>query len=361
MRNNGSDMKADMMAEARNAQFSALTFLGEGCVRAIAPAKVNLFLGVGDALSSGYHSVTTVMHSLALHDTLHINCLPWEDEAPLPEGVQTAIGGPAENLQVNITMADRTSGIGRPLEPLEIPAIDNLVFKAIDMLAHKIGWDTPQVVKVHLEKQIPSQAGLGGGSSDAAAALLAMASFWDIPENDSVLFDTATEIGSDVPFFLKGGCGLYTDTGATFERALVPMKSPVILVKPPIGVSTKAAYTAFDAHPKSIPDELLTRANSAKDAVQVPLFNNLTAAAQEAAPELTRVRKWLAAELSRTCDESDLDTHSRGPLLTGSGSAIFAITDSFSHASSIAAAAQAQGWWARATTFSKLRAITVDI
>lgn len=358
-----TDAMADMMAEARNAQFSALTFLGEGSVRAIAPAKANLFLGIGERLADGYHEATTVMHALALHDTLHINCLPLEDEAAqISETSQIAVGGPSENLQVSITIDDKTAGIGRALESPDIPVAENLVFKAVDALAKKIGWDAPQVVKAHLEKQIPAQAGLGGGSADAAAALLAMASFWDIPEDDSALLETAAELGSDMPFFLRGGCGLYTGTGSTFEHGLQTISKPVVLVKPPVGVPTREAYAAFDSQAQAdkLPRELLAQAVAAKEASQVPLFNNLSDAAQKIAPELTRVHEWLEGELSEIYGTRNSDGISRGPLLTGSGSAVFAIADSFSHASSIAAAAFAQGWWARATTFSRIRSAVVE-
>lgn len=367
MKNNSTDM----MAEARNAQWSPVTFLGKGSVRVVAPAKVNLFLGVGAKRADGYHDVTTVMHALALHDTLHVNCVPWEDEDAAGAGAgagaqaqaqaaqaasdQVAIGGPADNLHVTITIADKTAGLGRSIEnPLQVPAAQNLVFRAADLLARTAGDREPRMIKVHIEKQIPSQAGLGGGSADAAAAVVALAHFWDVTD-EALVADVAAGLGADVAFFLKGGCGLYTGGGEIFQHALEPSRQPVIVVRPDVGVPTKEAYTAFDANPIAVPPALLSQVEQAVEASQVPLFNNLTEAAQNIAPELAEVHAWLAQKLAEACGGSD-----QQPLLTGSGSAIFAITDSFAHASKIASDAQAQGWWARATTFAALRALVVE-
>ena len=370
MENNSTDM----MAEARNAQWSALAFLGQGSVRAVAPAKVNLFLGVGGQLEGGYHEVATVMHALALHDTLYINCIDAEnfpceyaDAATDAEAGQIAMGGPAENLLVSITISDKTAGLGRMIEaPLQVPVSENLAFKAVDALARKIGHTKRQMVKIHIEKQIPSQAGLGGGSADAAATLAAMTRFWNICDRcaqDDLLSVVASSLGADVAFFLKGGCGFYDGAGEVFQHSLEASSLPVVLVKPPLGISTKEAYREFDRQPCPPSESLLAEAANAKAAAEVPLFNSLEPAAFSVVPELAAVQEWLADEIAAarsTSEEASKSDLMCRPLLTGSGSATFAAAESFTQASSIAAAAQAKGWWSRATTLSKLRATIVE-
>ncbi|MCI8468013.1 MAG: hypothetical protein HFJ75_00650 [Eggerthellaceae bacterium] len=407
-------MNVDMIDAARNAQWNPLTFLGPGSLRAIAPAKVNLFLAVGDVLPDGRHAVTTVMHALALHDTLHVQVRPLDD-APQPDGLpididasreegeegeggarptpptgspdagaadratcdearaegdrrapddglppHVAVGGPRGNLRVTLDVADKGAGAA-----LDIPARDNIVFRAADLLARAVAWEVPTAIDVRLEKAIPHQAGLGGGSSDAAAMLLALARAWGLPDDDPKLEIVASVLGADVAFFLHGGCALLDGQGERFVHALAPMKRAVVLVKPPVGVSTARAYAAFDAAPVVVDPAVLQEACAAQDAADVPLVNNLAPAAESlwsdgpdaadaadggasprpAASPLVEVRTWLAAQPG----VDDV-------LLCGSGAATFAVTDDFAVACRVAAAAQARGWWARATTFSGIRA-----
>ena len=118
-------LTVDMLGAARDAQWSALAFMGPGSVRAMAPAKVNLFLGVGERRADGRHEVLTVMHALALHDTLHVQVRPADQAADgddLPS--HAAVGGPACNLRVTVDVADKGAG-GVP----DIPACENIVFR----------------------------------------------------------------------------------------------------------------------------------------------------------------------------------------------------------------------------------------
>ena len=363
-------MKVNMLATARNVQWSANTFLGFGSVKLVAPAKVNLFLGVGARREDGYHDVVNVMHALALHDTLYMNCLPVERassagvlaglgeavdalakgclaEADLPD--YAAAGGPEGNLLVCIDCADKVADDAAPgIAPLDVPARSNIVFKAIDALARELGRTARECIVVRLEKSIPHEGGLGGGSSDAAAALLGAARFWGVASDDPAVEKVARALGADVAFFLKGGCARFVGAGEIADGSLVPMKNPVVLVKPNAGVSTPEAYCTFDEAPVLIPSEHRAKAEEAVSAQDVPLFNNLEAAAHEVLPELEDVRAWLVAQEGVASSEN--------VRLCGSGSTTFAIADSFAAACSIAAAAQSRGWWARATTLSALRA-----
>ena len=337
------EVEVDMLRSARDAQFEPLTFLGPGFKKVIAPAKVNLFLGIGRPTESGYHEVETVMHATTLHDVLYVNVEPrtGTSDADLHE----PIAGPNDAIAVNITISDKTVRFGEA--PLEIPLEKNLCFKAVDLLARTIDHSASELVTIHIEKNIPAQAGLGGGSSDAAATLLALASFWGIASSDPVLLEVATQLGADVAFFLYGGCVLLTGVGEIFQHALEPSKQSLVLVKPDGGVSTAAAYAAFDASPSYASATLLATVEQATRAAEVPLFNNLAKASESVLPELIDVRQWLAAQEGIT-DEADI-------LLCGSGAATFALTQGFGDASRIAGHAKQQGYWARPAALSSLR------
>lgn len=345
-------LRVDMLAAARDAQWSPEGFLGPGAVRAVAPAKVNLALEVGGLRDDGYHQVATVMHGLALHDVLHLHRAPADESevarrAEQAAGTATvAVGGPAANLAVSIDVADKAS---TPYpQPVRLDAADNLAFKAIDALARAVGHDAFESISLRVEKAIPFEAGLAGGSSDAAAALLAAARWWGLGADDPAVAETAASLGADVTFFLHGGCALLDGRGDRFVRSLAPMKGPLVLVKPPAGVSTPKAYAAFDEAPVAVPPSVVESMARASEASQVPLFNSLEAAARSIAPELAEVAEWLSAQEGVASAED--------VLLCGSGAATFARTGSFSEACAIAAAAQARGWWSRATTFSSLGA-----
>lgn len=198
------------------------------------------------------------------------------------------------------------------LAPLPVAASENIVFRAIDALAHEVGRTEPDFLEVRLEKHIPHQAGLGGGSSDAAAALLGMARLWEIGPDDPALERVAHRLGSDVAFFLQGGCACFEGTGERFAHALEPMKRSLVLVRPVKGVSTAEAYRMFDEAPLPIDEGCLQQAKQAACASDVPLFNNLASASERLMPELDEVKAWLQSQPGV-----------EGVLLCGSGSTTF--------------------------------------
>ncbi len=146
-------------------------------------AKVNLTLRVGPLRADGFHDVRTLMQSIALNDTLTISPRrgPFKFETRAP-------GIPS----------DRT----------------NLVWRAAEALWRSLKRPgDPRDVHIRLEKQIPSAAGLGGGSADAAAALVGLNVAWEGRRSRSDLMELAAELGSDVPFFLQGGTALASGRG----------------------------------------------------------------------------------------------------------------------------------------------------
>lgn len=317
----------NMVEQARQTQ-TADSRLEPGEIRLIAPAKVNLFLGIGNKRADNYHQASTVMHALMLHDTLRMKLTP-ADEGGLSLDVQCI---PCEGVA-----------------PLDVPAEDNIAAKAVRLLASLIQRQENERLRIIIEKHIPSEAGLGGGSSDAAAALVGAAHLWNLPENDERIEQAARQLGADVAFFLYGGCAAFDGVGDRFLHALTPRTDALVIIKPEGGVSTKEAYSTFDRCPEALDEADLKQALTAENAQDVPLRNNLVCASELLLPALVDVRKWIY-------DQQD---GIRGALMSGSGSAVFVICDSFAAACRVASKAQTRGWWARTTTFAPARAAIV--
>ncbi len=318
----------DMLDVARVAQkVDERDFIGVGSIKLVAPAKVNLFLHVKGRRNDGYHLVDTTMHALMLHDVLRMK-------------LEHAEGSP-----IHLTTRAFES-----LPDLDVPPEKNIVYKAIERLAKAVGrpLGEGEAVRVHIEKHIPAQAGLGGGSSDAAAALVGAAKLWGLEKGDPRIEEVAASLGADVPFFLRGGCAEYDGVGERFVRALQPMNSFAVLVKPAGGVSTAESYRLFDENPVAISDQDSETAHNAISAQDVPLRNNMALASEGLLPVIGDVRTYLSSQ-----------DGVQAAMMSGSGAAVFALCDSFAAASRIAGEAQAKGWWARTTTFSSIRAALV--
>lgn len=326
----GDRHAVDMLAVARTAQKVDLAaFSGPDAIKLIAPAKVNLFLGIGERRDDGYHEALSVMHALTMHDVLRMKLLPARP------------GAAGLGIELECRSAEG-------LAPLDVALEDNIVSKAVRLLAQAVGRDVDETVAVHVEKRIPAEAGLGGGSSDAAAALVGAARLWGLPADDPRIEETARSLGADVPFFLHGGCAVFDGVGDAFVREIAPMGSSVVLVKPEGGVSTAAAYRAFDERPVPVSPVDRTAALAAKRAQDVPLRNNLVPASESLLPALADVRSWADA-----CPDVEQ------ALMSGSGSAVFALCGTFEAAGRAAAQARMRGWWAHATTFGPVRVAEV--
>lgn len=312
-------------------------------VKVAAPAKVNLFLGIGAKRADGYHEATSVMHALAMHDLLTLVAYPEgtpQDLIPVKEQNRKEVTENGLTVTAEVEWHE-----GLPDQELSLE--DNLVTKAILALARAC--DFPWKGRLHflLEKHIPLQAGLGGGSTDAAAALVGAADVWGIRDKD-LLHKVARELGADVPFFLDGGCVLLEGRGDTFVRALNARHDNVVVVRPEDGVSTAEAYGEFDGAPEAVQADQRAQVDAAQAAADVPLYNNLAAASERLLPALADTRAWLA-------DQPGVQQ----VLLSGSGSATFAVLSDHQAALALVTAASAKGYWARATTFSRLRAAVI--
>ena len=228
-----------------------------------AHAKINLDLRVLGPRLDGYHELRTVYQTIALHDM--IECVPRE--------------GP---------LAIECSAAGVPLDAT------NLVWRAADALSRALRRRSPaRDVLIRLHKNIPLQAGLGGGSTDAAATLMALARLWNAPVRAAQLTDVAAALGADVPFFLSGGTALGLGRGdEVYPLADLPRHWIVLLV-PGFGVSTSDAYNWYDS------ERDLSRGGGAREPQHVPgpwpsraaqMINDLEAPIARHHPEIDQMR-----------------------------------------------------------------------
>jgi 4-diphosphocytidyl-2-C-methyl-D-erythritol kinase len=184
-------------------------------LRAICPAKVNLGLHVVGRRSDGYHEIVTLFQAIDLCDVLE--------------------GETAEDLSLSVT------GASLPTDA------SNLVLAAAHRLRQHAAAARGRGARLRLDKSIPVGGGLGGGSADAAGALLLLNELWDLRLDSSVLTQLGTELGSDVPFFLYGGTALGTGRGSTVTPLSPIPERAVLLGSPPFGLSTPEVYHALGA------------------------------------------------------------------------------------------------------------------
>lgn len=296
----------------------------------ISPAKVNLVLAVGEKQENGFHEVQTIMHSLALHDTLSMR--RFDDE------------GSGDGLQVMLKCESSFT-----IDPLLIKAEENIAYKAVVELAKALGRTQDETIEMILNKVIPAEAGLGGGSSNAAAALVGAATLWGVGVEDERVQEVASRLGADVSFFLKGGCARLSGKGDVFEAQLEPRSGFVLLVRPDAGVSTGKAYAAFDEDPVLPSSEYLSSIAALDAAADVSLYNNLEKAACSVTPVVAQVLKWGRAAAGE-----------ENVVLCGSGSAVCCIFDSYQAACEASVEARKHEWWTRVTSFSPLGAAIVE-
>jgi 4-diphosphocytidyl-2-C-methyl-D-erythritol kinase len=255
-------------------------------VRVRAPAKVNLTLRVLGVRADGYHELRTTFQSIARYDTLtfvpergpfRIDC----DEASCP--------------------GDRT----------------NLVWQAAERLWRAMGRrGAPRDVRVRLQKTIPLQAGLGGGSSDAAATLRALSVLWRSRLRDADLHVIGTALGADVPYFLEGGTVLGVGRGDRLFLLAEPPAAWVAVVVPGFGVSTRSAYAWWDAAAGASLGPAQPGGTEGWPIPAADRGNDLQAPVASRHPEIRR----LLRELGR---------HGASyAAMSGSGSAVFGVFDS---------------------------------
>ncbi len=193
-------------------------------------AKINLTLDVLGKRADGYHELATVMQTIDLYDTL---CLTLTADPAIKVVCDTPALSNGDNLAARAAehmLQRRDTCTDALVETRFSPSVRGLT--------------------IELAKRIPIAAGLGGGSSDAAAVLLALQQWWNIPLSQTEMADIAASLGSDVPFFLTGGLALCEGRGEVITPlppAQLGFMRWVVLLKPPIGLSTASIFRHLTA------------------------------------------------------------------------------------------------------------------
>jgi 4-diphosphocytidyl-2-C-methyl-D-erythritol kinase len=226
-------------------------------IKILSPAKINWFLNVKNSAHNGYHQLQTVMQKINLHDVIYIESID-------------------ENI---IDFYDYNN------KCFCLPE-KNIIVKAALKLQNIFNVDSGLFISI--EKNIPVCAGLGGGSSNAAAVLNALIKLWDIKISDDELNEIAASLGADVPFFLKTTAGLCEGIGEKINP-LIPKKYNVVLWKQGSPLSTRDVYKQFDQKDRAQKNagEFLDAYSSEHLLEMVnQIWNNLAFAAEELNPEL---------------------------------------------------------------------------
>ena len=247
-----------------------------------APAKLNLFFEVLGRRPDGFHEVETLMLPITLFDSLAL--------APT---TSTGVECRCRWAGLNAAAAEQHFGSLPQNE-------DNLAAKAVLLLkrhAESAGLSIAGGWRVDIVKRIPSGAGLGGGSSDAAAALLAANLAWNLNWPLARLMPLAAELGSDVPFFLASRPAVCRGRGEQIAPAAIPAGMHFVVARPPASLSTAAVYRACEParQPRSSGPLLAALACGDRRALAATLLNRLESAAARLEPWIDR----LAAEFRR--------------------------------------------------------------
>lgn len=253
-------------------------------VKVLAPAKINLTLEVIGKRQDGYHNISTIMQAVNLYDTVTVSkndsgkvCISCDDDAI-----------PCDDSNICAKAAYR-------------------FFDYCKM--------TNTGVDINIEKQIPSQAGLAGGSSDGAAVILALNRLFDTMLNPAEMHQIAEKVGADVPFCLVGGTKLATGIGTELKKMPSFANCSIVICKPQdVSVSTADAYKkvdALNAH-ASYTDEMI-KALFSRDMfyITTTIFNDFELALQ--IPQVNEIKSVM------------LKCKARGSGMSGSGSAVFGI------------------------------------
>jgi 4-diphosphocytidyl-2-C-methyl-D-erythritol kinase len=275
------------------------------CRRALrvkVPAKINFWLEVLGRRVDGYHELSSLMLPIGIYDELHLRVLPEE-------------------------------GIILECDQPEIPRDrSNLAWRAAEVFYEAM--DARPALHIEIKKSIPMAAGLGGGSADAAGVLVGLSTLYPGKVSPEALHELAARLGADIPFFLYRKPALATGIGERLERVSGIPEYPLLLLKPPLTVSTAWVYNSLK----------LTRGGSR---IKVPrlmadpwsleefLQNDLESVTLNAVPVLFHLKEWL------------VEQGALGALMSGSGPTVFGVftsTETAGAAESAARSAWPDAW-----------------
>lgn len=278
----------------------------------VAPAKINLFFEVLGKRPDGYHNVFSLCVPVNLYDTLFF----------LPNSSGTIRFSVENGFHVRY-QAD----IMKDMECIPEDH-NNLVVRALELVRKT--FHITKGVDVVLIKRIPSCAGLGGGSSDAATSIMMADRMWNLKQSRTDLMKLGAELGSDVPLFFTPGYSLGGQRGEVVRSVKSSLRLDLVIVKPPGSVKTKDAFDWLDQNQDvvhSVEPDSMIKALERRNPFQVGrnLWNRLESAVLPIHPEIERIRKFLGT----------LDCP--GVLMSGSGTACYGICRNRNHAEHVAA------------------------
>ncbi|SDI26832.1 4-diphosphocytidyl-2-C-methyl-D-erythritol kinase [Arthrobacter subterraneus] len=283
---------------------------GPRAVRVKAPGKINVSLRVGTPREDGYHSVASVYLAVSLYE--EITATATDDGA------------------ITVTV-DGQGSLNLPMEEIPLDA-SNLAARAAALLAELSENSTG--VHLNITKRVPIAGGMGGGSADAAAALLACDALWNSGFSRDELAKIAVDLGADVPFALIGGTAVGVGVGEQLTPAISKTPLHWVLVPSNFGLSTPAVYRTLDDLrlangdvPPEIPEidpQILTAMRSGDaHALADLLHNDLQAAALELAPELKDIL------------HAGRDAGALAGIVSGSGPTVAFLAESEEHAATV--------------------------
>ena len=249
-------------------------------------SKINYTLEVGKKREDGFHSLSSIVQQISLFDTISIET--------------------TEN-NINLTCTNST-----------VPCNEkNTVYKACDLFLKKYNID--KGLNIHIDKNIPTQAGLGGGSGNASAVILALNDIFETKLSTKEMSDISAQIGSDCPLFIYGGTVLMEGRGEIITPLSPFPKSHFLIIKPDWAVSTKEAYAKLDQR------ENIINKNFTKKLLDFQKENSLT-------QEILCAHMTNDFEILNKLDIFDgkmalMNAGAKGALLSGSGSCIFGVFD----------------------------------
>ncbi len=253
-------------------------------------AKINITLDIPKIREDGYHELCSVFQTVSLHD----------------------------ELEIQISESDKNE-IVLTCDTPNVPCDErNLCWKAVAVFTEKYGIKNKKI-SINLKKNIPSGAGLGGGSSDCAETLKALNKLLEVNASNEELEKIGVKLGADVPFFIKGGTQLAEGIGEKLTELKLPYPEiSLVILKPEAELPTVNIYKIFD----NLPKESLPEASTEKFLAEISkgdinsfklITNMLEPAAKTLCPEIEEVEKFL------------LEKGAVSSMMTGSGSAVFGI------------------------------------
>ncbi len=284
-------------------------------IKAQAPAKINLFLHVTGKREDGYHLLESLVGFCDIADVITISS---------SSKFNLTIDGPfASALNVE----------------------DNLIVKTVNLLAEYA--DKLTALNIHLTKNIPLGAGLGGGSADAAAVFKGLMNYWDIEASELELRDLLLQLGADVPVCYASSSCIMRGIGEEIESCDIPLNIPVLLIYPNVGSSTEEIFKNYDGHFSKLLKKTPTDLSHEKTFLEFlkKQNNDLTDAAGIANPLI-----------NAALDLLKIQTGTMLARMSGSGSTCFGLFSHFDQAESAKAIIKNlhPDWWVETSLINKI-------